>query len=82
MPKECGSAAPPEIMDALRAVGEKLGGPQIYLFTSTDYVTAYNATNKAWSYDTASAAAGCCCSRGSKLPMARPGCFECRRCSG
>jgi nucleoside-diphosphate-sugar epimerase len=35
------------VMDALRAVGEKLGGPQIYLFTSTDYVTAYNATNKA-----------------------------------
>merc|ERR1712100_630171 len=35
------------VMDALRAVGEELGTPCIYLFTSTDYVTAYNATNKA-----------------------------------
>jgi len=34
------------VMDALRAVGDKLGTPCIYLFTSTDYVTAYNATNK------------------------------------
>ena len=35
------------VMDALRAVGDKLGGPQIYLFTSTDYVAAYNDANKA-----------------------------------
>ena len=35
------------VMDALRAVGDKLGGPQIYLFTSTDYVAAYNEANKA-----------------------------------
>jgi len=34
------------VMDALRAVGEELGTPCIYLFTSTDYVTAYNQTNK------------------------------------
>ena len=35
------------VMDALRAVGEKLGGPQVYVFTSTDYVAAYNEANKA-----------------------------------
>jgi nucleoside-diphosphate-sugar epimerase len=34
------------VMDALRAVGQELGTPCIYLFTSTDYVTAYNTTNK------------------------------------
>lgn len=35
------------IMDALRAVGDKLGCPQVYLFTSTDYVACYNEANKA-----------------------------------
>merc|ERR1719230_1734280 len=34
------------VMEALRAVGAQLGCPQVYLFTSTDYVTAYNETNK------------------------------------
>ena len=32
------------VMDALRAVGEQLGSPQIYLFTSTDYVTCFNGS--------------------------------------
>ncbi len=35
------------VMDALRAAGEALGGPQVYVFTSTDYVAAYNETNRA-----------------------------------
>merc|ERR1719305_1221323 len=33
-------------MEAMRAVGTKLGSPQIYVFTSTDYVAAYNDANK------------------------------------
>ena len=33
-------------MEALRAVGEQIGEPQICLFTSTDYVAAYNAANR------------------------------------
>lgn len=35
------------VMEAMRSVSSKLGSPQIYVFTSTDYVAAYNATNKA-----------------------------------
>jgi len=34
------------IMEAVRAVSAKLGSPQIYVFTSTDYVAAYNEANK------------------------------------
>merc|ERR1719174_1740082 len=30
----------------MRAVREELGTPQIYVFTSTDYVAAYNDANK------------------------------------
>ena len=35
------------IMEAVRSLGERLGTPQIYLFTSTDYVAAFNAANQA-----------------------------------
>merc|ERR1719316_2590826 len=35
------------VMEAMRAVGSKLGSPQIYVFTSTDYVACYNEANKA-----------------------------------
>lgn len=34
------------VMDSLRAVGEQLGGPQVYVFCSTDYVACYNEANK------------------------------------
>jgi len=34
------------VMEAMRAVGTKLGSPQIYVFTSSDYVAAYNDANK------------------------------------
>ncbi len=34
------------VMEAMRALGTRLGTPQIYLFTSTDYVAAYNDANK------------------------------------
>eukprot|EP01065_Artemidia_motanka_P011639 TRINITY_DN1630_c0_g1_i1.p1 TRINITY_DN1630_c0_g1~~TRINITY_DN1630_c0_g1_i1.p1 ORF type:complete len:352 (+),score=139.08 TRINITY_DN1630_c0_g1_i1:66-1121(+) len=34
------------VMEEMRAVGKQLGGPQIYLFCSTDYVAAYNERNK------------------------------------
>jgi len=35
------------VMEAMRAVSTQLGSPQIYVFTSTDYVAAYNDANKA-----------------------------------
>jgi len=35
------------VMEAMRAVGKQLGSPQIYVFTSTDYVASYNEANKA-----------------------------------
>lgn len=35
------------IMEAVRAVGVALGRPQIYVFTSTDYVACYNGHNRA-----------------------------------
>jgi len=34
------------VMEAVRALGPKLGGPQIYVYTSTDYVAAFNDYNK------------------------------------
>ncbi len=35
------------IMEAMRQVSATLGAPQRYVFTSTDYVAAYNETNRA-----------------------------------
>lgn len=34
------------VMEAMRAVSTQLGSPQIYVFTSTDYVACYNEANK------------------------------------
>jgi nucleoside-diphosphate-sugar epimerase len=34
------------VMEAIRAVSKTLGSPQIYVFTSTDYVACYNENNK------------------------------------
>lgn len=41
------SHASPLAARSIRALGAQLGAPQIYLFTSTDYVACYNETNKA-----------------------------------
>jgi len=34
------------VMECVRGLKEKLGGPQIYLYTSTDYVSAFTEFNK------------------------------------
>jgi len=34
------------VMEAVRSLSPKLGGPQIYVYSSTDYVSAYNEYNK------------------------------------
>jgi len=34
------------VMENVRALKEQLGGPQIYVYSSTDYVAAYNEYNK------------------------------------
>jgi len=38
---------PITVMNTLRSISAKLGRPQNYLFVSTDYVTCFNATNRA-----------------------------------
>lgn len=35
-----------KVMEQIRALGKKLGGPQVYVYTSSDYVTCFNDFNK------------------------------------
>jgi len=35
-----------DVMEEVRALGQELGAPQVYVFTSSDYVTCFNETNR------------------------------------
>jgi len=35
-----------KVIEQIRALGKKLGAPQVYIYTSTDYVTMFNDHNK------------------------------------